>query len=339
LSFAVFYAVSLHNLSANEGLETSWLKKGTFMPLPPTSLDELRWFPRAFFNMFANPLGLPFPQVAGVVFVAGCFALLKKKVSHLLMLILPILFTLLASGLHKYPFGRRLLLFLVPLLLIVIVAGIEFVFEMARPYQMAAGCFVVGALLVRYVSGGAASRVLLSVAILSLVMIAAALLYAMMRGKVYAPALGSILLFLLLFQPVGGATNHMLHPSSGDDLRPVMRYVRDRHEPTDFIYSYHRQRGAFQYYAAKYGFGPDRYVLGSDARQQWREGANEEYLKELDGLRGKGRVWVVFSHVRKAKGRQETEEDYFVHHLDQIGERLDRFKRAGASAYLYRLSD
>jgi hypothetical protein len=40
-----------------------------------------------------------------------------------LILIFPFFFTLLASGLHLYPFGDRLLLFIVPLVLIVITEG------------------------------------------------------------------------------------------------------------------------------------------------------------------------------------------------------------------------
>jgi 4-amino-4-deoxy-L-arabinose transferase-like glycosyltransferase len=71
LSFAAFYLISLRNLSGNETLENSWERKGTFMPLPPQSLSDIGWFFSAFFRMFANPLGLPFPIAAGLVFIVG----------------------------------------------------------------------------------------------------------------------------------------------------------------------------------------------------------------------------------------------------------------------------
>src|SRR6185295_9297291 len=109
-SFAVFYAVSLRQLSANQRLDVSWMNKGTFMPLPPTSWTDVGWFFKTFFGMFSNPADLPFPIAAGLVFAAGCVGLFLKRRTHLLMLASPLLFTLLASGLHKYPFGRRLLL-------------------------------------------------------------------------------------------------------------------------------------------------------------------------------------------------------------------------------------
>jgi hypothetical protein len=134
LSFAAFYLISLRNLSGNETLENSWERKGTFMPLPPQSLSDIGWFFSAFFRMFANPLGLPFPIAAGLVFIVGCIALLKKK-TRLLILTSPVFFTLLASGVHKYPFGRRLLLFLIPLLLMVIAAGIQYLLDKQSRYS------------------------------------------------------------------------------------------------------------------------------------------------------------------------------------------------------------
>ena len=41
------------------------------------------------------------------------------------VLITPFLFTLVGSALHKYPFGERMILFLVPLLLLLLTEGIE----------------------------------------------------------------------------------------------------------------------------------------------------------------------------------------------------------------------
>src|SRR5262249_20647344 len=87
LSFALCYTMSLKHLTANRGLESSWMNQGTFMPLPPASLADVGWSFRAFFNMFSNPADLPFSIVAGLLFLIGCIALLREQKTRLLMLI------------------------------------------------------------------------------------------------------------------------------------------------------------------------------------------------------------------------------------------------------------
>lgn len=337
LSFAAFYTVSLRQLSENQGLEASWMNKGTFMPLPPTTLSDAGWFARAFFNMFSNPADLPFHFVAGSVFLVGCIALLMKRKAHLLMLIAPILFTLLASGLHKYPFGRRLLLFSVPLMLIVVVVGYEFIVERTRPYALLLGFLVAGVLLFQLYGAPISSltRVLL-VAAVSAAMIAALALFAVNKSNLAAGALGSIILVFLLLQPVGGTARQALRSNAAPDIRPVLGDIRDKRQPGDVAYIYHHQRASFLYYAPKYGFNPNDIVLGADEREHWKNNENEAYRTDLDQLRGKHRVWFLFSFVRTIDG--VNEEDYLVQYLDRVGRRLDWFKIGGASAYLYDLS-
>lgn len=286
ISFAVFYSISLRNLSGNETLETSWARKGTFMPLPPRSLADLEWIPRALVKMFSNPLGLPFPIVAALVFLIGGVALFLKNKQQLLMLIAPIAVTMLASGVHKYPFGRRLLLFLIPPVLLVVAAGAQYIIDKKRPYS------------------------------------------ALLGGAIVA---------LLLLQPAGGATNNMVRPRARHDIRPVLAYVRDHRRTGDAVYVYHHQREPFQYYAKKYGFDASECVMGIDARDKSKGGADwQAYEKDLDQLRTSERAWLLFSDVRKTKG--VNEEEFMTQYLDRLGARIGRFERAGAAAYLYDLS-
>jgi hypothetical protein len=276
LSFAAMYAVSLRNLSGNQTLEKSWANKGTFMPLLPHSLSDLEWFPGAFVKMFSNPFGMPFPAVAAIVFVIGCVALILKNRTELLILIAPILLTALASGFHKYPFGRRLLLFLIPAALIVIAAGIEYIGKKRPPYSLVAGWAIAA---------------------------------------------------LLLIQPVGGATSNMLHPR--DDLKPVMAYVRDHLQPGDVIYIYHHLRQPFQYYAKRYHLNEADYALGIDARDESKKRADwQAYEKDLDQLRGRNRVWLMFSHVRRIQNVREDE--FMLQYLSRIGAKLEEFTSASA---------
>ena len=309
LSFAAFYLISLRNLSGNQTLEKSWAKKGTFMPLVPRSLADLEWYPCAIIKMFSNPGGLPFPVIAALVFLIGCVALFLKNKRQLLMFTAPVLLTMLASGLHKYPFGRRLLLFLIPAVLMVVASGIEYIINKKPPYSIAAGCAIAA---------------------------------------------------LLLFQPAGGATSNMLHPYARQDVKPIMAYVRDHRQPGDVVYVYHHQRESFLYYAKRYGFAESDYVLGVDARDETKRRADwEAYQKDLDRLRGRSRVWLMFSHIRRIQNIREDE--FMLQYLNSVGTKLDEFipgetpsssdaeetdqaepdefTPAPASAYLYDLSE
>lgn len=307
-SFAAFYLISLRNLSSNQTLEASWAKKGTFMPLPPRSLGDLEWVPRALVKVFSNPFGLPFAIVAALVFLIGGVALFLKNKHLLLMLVAPIALTMLASGVHKYPFGRRLLLFLIPPALLMLAAGFDFILEKKRPYS------------------------------------------TLVAGAIVA---------LLLIQPAGGATNNMLHPHSRQDIRPIMAYIRDHRQPGDVVYVYHHQRESFQYYARKYGFDENEFVLGIDARDKSKSAVDwQAYERDLDQLRGHQRVWLTFSHVRRIQGVREDE--FMLKYVNSLGPMLDKFvpddvssasqaeeaelsdtadfTPAPASAYLYDLS-
>jgi 4-amino-4-deoxy-L-arabinose transferase-like glycosyltransferase len=362
MSFAAFYIISLRNLSANQTLENSWERKGTFMPFPPHSLSDVEWFFGAFFKMFSNPLGLPFPVAAGLVFAVGCAALLRKK-TQLLMLIAPVLFTLLASGVHKYPFGRRLLLFLIPLLLIVIAAGVEYLIDRRRRYSTLMGLAIINLAVFELLSGDTASmsrkRLLFFMAFSLAIALAAVAAHALDKGRRSATAAGAFVLALLLFQPVAGATNHMLRPRARQDVRPIMAYVRDNRQPGDVIYVYHHQRESFQYYAPRYGLNEGDYILGIDARDETKRRADwGEYQRDLDQLRGNARVWVLFSHVRKIQNIREDE--FMLRYLNGMGARRAEFipredssaadaedteqadndepQVAPASAYLYDLS-
>src|SRR5262249_46768649 len=154
--------------------------------------------------------------------------------------------TLLASGLHKYPFGRRLLLFIVPMMFILISAGAAWIIDAKPPMSVLAG---------------------------------------------------AALLALVLLRPVGGATRNMITPRARQDMRPAMAYIRDHRQPGELIYVYHHQQEAFQYYAPKYGIDQNDYIMGTDGRPDWKHGVNPSYLSQMDALRGRGRVWFMFSHV------------------------------------------
>src|SRR5438128_6980304 len=95
------------------------------MPFPPLSFADFGWFTVAFFRTFADPVGLSVPLVAGITFVIGVVSAFIHRRKYLLLTISPIPFALLASGLHKYPFLGRTVLFIVPSVLLLVAEGVS----------------------------------------------------------------------------------------------------------------------------------------------------------------------------------------------------------------------
>jgi uncharacterized membrane protein len=122
-SFGAYYLVSIRFTGGNEVLRSWWTE--TFMPLPPTSLSDLNWFVRTFFDLFRDPAGIPTVGIGATLFVLGTLSFLFRDRRLLLLLLAPFPFALLASGLERYPFTERLLLFAAPLILVVVGEGFD----------------------------------------------------------------------------------------------------------------------------------------------------------------------------------------------------------------------
>lgn len=121
VSFGACYLLSLKQLSGNQYLLTYW--DGHFLPLPPKSPGDVAWLCDHFFAPFAYPGGLGGTEIraggiAAVLFVVGVWGMWQERWPVAAVVVLPGVLALLASGLHKYPFAGRLLLFLVPLMVL-----------------------------------------------------------------------------------------------------------------------------------------------------------------------------------------------------------------------------
>src|SRR5262249_971131 len=117
-SFGGCYLLCLRQLGANQYLLDYW--NGHFLPLPPKSIRDLTWLLDHFFTFFAFPGGLGGTEIraggiAAALFVVGVIGFWRERWPVAVALVLPAVLALLASGVHKYPFAGRLLLFLVPL--------------------------------------------------------------------------------------------------------------------------------------------------------------------------------------------------------------------------------
>jgi len=118
-NFFCIYILVLRQTAANKMLHDFWLK--AFMPLPPWK--DWDWFSRSGQMIFKELLTVPI--VLGLVVLAiGIFYAFRRDLKTAVQWSIPILVALAASGLGKYPFWTRFLLFLLPMLCFFLATGI-----------------------------------------------------------------------------------------------------------------------------------------------------------------------------------------------------------------------
>jgi hypothetical protein len=304
LSFLTNYFLFVKAPSHNQTLIDYW--EGGFMPLPPSSLRDLQRFISTFFKIFQEPVGLPLVGLAGLAFVLGCASLYRNDRLTIAMLVFPILFTLFASGLRAYPFQGRLILFLAPLVMMVIAAGVSSTWERVSPSNIRTGL---------------------------------------------------VILLMLLIEPLITTGQFVLKPPGREEIKPVLNYVSRHLKEGDELYLHHGAIRAFEFYTRytdQYPFDGFPVRKGVKRIGDWLA-----YAADLEALKGKPRVWVVFSHLpavnpavaggpnrnapelrigKSARRSDANEEKLFVFLLDQMGKRVDEYLAVGASTYLYDMS-
>ena len=150
-SFGGCYLACLKQLGNNQFLLDYWA--GHFLPLPPTSHGDLMWLADHFFKFLAYPGGLGGTEIAiggiaAALALIGVARMLRERWPVAVAVVLPGILALLASGLHKYPFAGRLLLFLVPLVLLAVARGAWEVAAELGPRRPFAAIVLIGLLLV-----------------------------------------------------------------------------------------------------------------------------------------------------------------------------------------------
>jgi hypothetical protein len=135
---------------------------------------------------------------------------------------------------------------------------------------------------------------------------------------------------LLLWGIVPSTIQEFTHEIKVEELHQVLTYLHKNYEAGDTIYLYYAAESPFSFYAPKFGLDKVPVIIGISSREDVMK-----YQEDLQKLKGKPRVWVVFSHIYK---RGVFGEDrYITAYLDAIGKRLDYYPQVGASLYLYDL--
>jgi hypothetical protein len=152
----------LQAVAHHEYMVSWWGKRSGFAPFPPTSVEELLWYPRSLAGLtylslrnvgmaepglradWSAPLGWLLTLMLAVSIVA---ALVSRRLTCIVA-INAALITLLASTMQIYPFNSRLLIFLVPLTLFVVAAAIDELDRLSGPVAAGVGAMLLFALIV-----------------------------------------------------------------------------------------------------------------------------------------------------------------------------------------------
>jgi hypothetical protein len=261
------------------------------------------------------PQERPFSQLEKLALlcaVVGCIALLRRNRPQLLILIVPFALLFAASAARFYPILKRTELFLVPAVVLLIAEGIVQIVRWAPERGRAA------------------------VALLVTILIGA----------------GPVLL----------AGKRLVHPRAVEEIKPALAFVRDHWRRGDTLYVHYGAQYGLLYYEQCDCL---RLTAPNDERDLWplrplRESRSQyaqaaipltpdvllgryfgsdtrRYVEDLDRVRGRRRVWFLYSHVSSAQ-EESMIRDVVLPHMASLGERITGIDRTGAHAYLYELT-
>ena len=120
-----------------------------FPPAPVWTAAGWRWWAQAASGIFADPLGQSVPLMSAILLTAGAVALWRRDRSWCAVLGLPVLMTIAAAGMGKYPFHGRHLLFLTPVLLLFIACGAGMITRASGRVSMPVAILLAGLLIVQ----------------------------------------------------------------------------------------------------------------------------------------------------------------------------------------------
>lgn len=293
VSFAGAYAASRRGLADEAYMEAFW--SSGFPTLAPGTLEEWLWLPLSLARVFREPLG-PMGEDASGMYLAQ-----------------------IAAGLIAFMAGSvwavrsrdwRLALLLAPLLLVLGASVLHL--------------YPFGA---HWVSAGRVLIFLLPT--FAMLMAEGAERIRLRLGRRSGPVVAAVLVALMLIPSLAYAAVRV--PQVRAEVKPLLGYINAHRQPGDVLYVYYNGRPTFNYYARRYGWGPDNTILGTCARLEPRR-----YLADLDQLRGRPRVWLLFLEVGGAAGYPEKQ--LMLGYLDHLGKQIDDRVSHGVSVYLFDLT-
>jgi len=276
---------------------------------PLASGDRLEWL-RSLVGSFNRLLGFSSaaalrPVFWGIVILAlaGLVTLATRRPLQAAYLAGPFVLMTIASIAHKYPIFDRTLLFLVPAAAILVAEG--------------------AASLPALISHGGLRR-----------------------------SVAAVLAAGVLLLPAIKAVQHLVHPRGREEITAALRQLRSQWRPGDTLYVSYQTQFAMRYYLECGCFAPAEVTadhlgwrfeeprldnpLGVALRAQPPffvvggkiDGDYAKYVRDVERLGRRPRVWLLYSHVTTAADTSYLEHD-FRRRLDRRGRLLDSFAAPG----------
>jgi uncharacterized membrane protein len=263
-SFVVNYVLFTYK-HADSGWVVYFFKVyDNFMPFPPRSIQQLKWFSRNFYDLMDYPLGmilnykdftssplvkiLSIPLVAIAFLLSGIYAFYRRDKTDFYVLIFPILLMLVASGLYLYPLLERFWIFVAPIFILFIAAGFQYFQEKIKSDKVVWVLFII----------------------------------------VFAIPVFQSVYFVV--QP----DRFYKHKKSFE--KEALSYVDSNFRNGDVVYNYWNNAPGYKVYKNIFQFKYDA-IQGQD----WRKLSlnlkdyNEKLKVDFNGFTGKKRVWLIYN--------------------------------------------
>ncbi len=286
LSFLINYFLFTHQHAESKWIVYWFNAYHNFMPFPPQSLSDVKWFVINLYRMIDYPLGLlwnfvsistnpminivlkmPFIPVGLLLF--GVLVFIKKNKYEMTILSVCILIMFIASGLKLYPLTERFWVFITPVIIILLAKGFEAFLE-----------------------------------------------------RIKSKLLSSILFVLLLIGPFVQSIAFTINPNlfyvhKKSYQREALSYINDQFKEGDLVYMYWNNLPGYRIYKEMYNLKFNAFE-GGDFRYSAKN--FEEYYKllgpELKALEKGKRVWLVFNTVFLTDIGDRIDEPAWYYHTN-----------------------
>jgi hypothetical protein len=292
----IIYWISLRNLVGNENLQEYW--KDRFAPVPPW--EHLDWYRNVFVALMPNVTPSFFPYLVqnfdSQYLMNICLALILLGGGSLLFR------NMAAAILFGAPIG--LMFFASALRLYPVSERFLYFWFPSLLFLLAEGMWLIYSSIARYNQKAA--------------------------WIVYGSAM--VIVFWTSFEL---AFQNILAPPMGEDIKPVLAYVRDHMQEDDDIYVHQGSTTPFLYYSPVYGLNTENTFV---AKKSWNM---KRFMVDLNDFQDSERIWFIFSHVISCDCDGRSNMDRIRHYvgiIDSYGVQLDHFTSSNAGTYLYDLN-
>jgi hypothetical protein len=118
----------------------------------------------------------------------------------------------------------------------------------------------------------------------------------------------------------------------GEDIKPVLAYIQTNIQKNDTIYVHFGSVPPFMYYASSYELNTDHTLVAE------KSSSVKRFIDDVENLRGRNRIWFIFSHVTGCANCEGDKVQFHVQVLDKYGVQQDSFEASEAAVYLYNLN-